>query len=103
MVTRLNATSISASAVARIRFRNPKSVAKYQPKRISRNSPIKNVKAGLIWWHRLPACEWGHFWGNEFEDVGYKDTDKMAVPRSSIRRDCSLRLARLYHICHRRF
>ncbi len=29
-------------------FAQPRSVAKYQPKRISKPSPMKNVSAGLI-------------------------------------------------------
>src|SRR6516162_6852845 len=44
----LNATSNITSVVARIRFRTPTSVAKYQPNKTSRPRPAKNVSAGLI-------------------------------------------------------
>ena len=48
MVAILNATSNTISALASARLRGPRSVAKYQPKRISKPKPAKNVNPGLI-------------------------------------------------------
>src|SRR6266850_4702146 len=48
MVTMLKVTSNTMSRVARKRFRGPWSVAKYQPKRMSKTSPIKKVSAGVM-------------------------------------------------------
>src|SRR5436190_8268455 len=48
IVTTLNTTSKTVSVNASNRFRRPWSVAKYQPKRTSITSPMKNVSAGLI-------------------------------------------------------
>src|SRR5205823_12084775 len=48
IVTLRHATSIAGSSAEKRRFRDPYSVAKYQPKRMSNNSPMKNVNAGLI-------------------------------------------------------
>src|SRR6266480_1659893 len=48
IVTTLNTTSNAVSVNASSRFRRPWSVAKYQPKRTSTTSPMKNVSAGVI-------------------------------------------------------
>src|SRR5438477_3020651 len=48
IVAMLKATSSTISVIASRRFRRPRSVAKYQPKRTSRPRPRKNVSAGVI-------------------------------------------------------
>src|SRR5207244_8248231 len=48
MVAMLSATNATTSVSAIRRLRSPMSVAKYQPKRISRPRPTKNVRIGLM-------------------------------------------------------
>src|SRR5207244_6887150 len=48
MLIMLKTTSSTTRIAAIVRFRRPRSVAKYQPNIISRPRPMKNLSAGLI-------------------------------------------------------
>src|SRR5262249_35121229 len=86
MVEKLNATSKIISTVASMRLRGPRSVAKYQPNRMSRPRPAKKVKTGLIGSTFFQRCGHGRLLDFEFhvirhfyEDGGFLHVGDEAV------------------------